>query len=497
MSAAITARPRRSLRSRMLWRVLLPLAATWLIGGAASFSLAWLLAGRAFDRALLDDAYAIASNVGELNGALVLNLTPEDIQRVLYDREEREYFALYGAEGRRIAGTALLRPGTGPANGPGEFFDGLIDGAAVRIATLRGRASEPFTVVVAQTTNSRERLLRGLLVRSIAPQVVLLLLLGAYLSRQISRELVPIADLQRELGRRDSNDLDPISLRPISLDVERLRDAVNSLLARIERGVQAQREFAGNVAHELRTPLAGIRALAEYGLAHADPAAWREQLERIAASEGRASHLVDQLLALALADEARDSIRLERVRVDELVRGIVLSFMGRADAAGVDLGATGLDNAVEAWATPTLLEGVLNNLIDNALRYGRGEPVARLTVALEQGEQRVRVAVTDNGPGLEREQQGQLPLRWSQGMAGVRLGAGAGLGLAIASRYAALMGGALELGAASDGGGLRAALTLVSALPAGHDAAAAPRDPLASASTLDGGPATRSPARQR
>jgi two-component system, OmpR family, sensor histidine kinase TctE len=329
---------------------------------------------------------------------------------------------------------------------------------------------------VAQTTNSRDRLLRGLLVRSIAPQLLLLLLLGAYLSRQISRELAPLDHLQRELGRRDSGDLDPIALQPISLDAERLRDAVNSLLARVARGVQAQREFAGNVAHELRTPLAGIRALAEYGLAQADPAAWKEQLQRIAASEERASHLVDQLLALALADESRDSVRLERVRVDELVRRIVLSFMARADSAGVDLGAMGLDHPLEAWATPMLLEGVLVNLIDNALRYGRGEPDARLTVAVEQEASRVCISVSDNGAGLDPDQQARLSLRWRQGMAGIRLGEGAGLGLAIAARYAALMAGTLRLETSREGRGLRAVLALGAAAPAERaaDAASAP-----------------------
>ena len=213
----------------------------------------------------------------------------------------------------------------------------------MRLATLRNDGPPPFFVVVGQTTQSRTQLLRSLLVRSLAPQVLLLLLLGAYLRHQIHRELQPLALLQRELDRRDSSDLGPVALPALSHDVERLRDAVNGLLARIERGVQAQREFAGNVAHDLRTPLAGIRALAEYGLARGDPEISRQQLKSIVASEERASRLVEQLLALALADEARDSVKLEVVQVDELVRRILLGFVPRADAAGVDLGATGLD----------------------------------------------------------------------------------------------------------------------------------------------------------
>jgi two-component system sensor histidine kinase TctE len=488
VTAAAAPGTRRSLRSRLLWRVLLPLGATWLVGGGASFSLSWVLAGRAFDRALLDDAYAIAANIGEAQGALVLNLTPGEIRKVLFDSEEREWFAVYDGAGRVLASTAALQPSARRPEAASEFSDASLDGVGVRSATLRGRAGQPYTVVVAQTTNSRDRLLRGLLVRSIAPQLLLLLLLGAYLSRQISRELAPIDHLQRELGRRDSSDLDPIALQPISLDAERLRDAVNSLLARVARGVQAQREFAGNVAHELRTPLAGIRALAEYGLAQAEPAAWKEQLQRIAASEERASHLVDQLLALALADESRDSVKLERVRVDELVRRIVLSFMARADSAGVDLGAMGLDHPVEAWATPMLLEGVLVNLIDNALRYGRGEPTARLTVAVEQEASRVRISVSDNGPGLDAEQQARLSLRWRQGMAGIRLGQGAGLGLAIAARYAALMAGTLRLETSREGRGLRAVLVLGTAAPTERaaDVLAAPPE-----RTAQGAPASR------
>ena len=301
----------------------------------------------------------------------------------------------------------------------------------MRLATLRSEGTPPFFVVVGQTTQSRAQLLRSLLVRSLAPQALLLLLLGAYLRHQIHRELQPLALLQRELDRRDSSDLGPVALPAPSHDVEAtLRDAVQfGLLARIERGVQAQREFAGNVAHDLRTPLAGIRALAEYGLARGDPEISQQQLKSIVASEERASRLVEQLLALALADEARDSIKLETVQVDELVRRILLGFVPRADATGVDLGATGLDTPTTAYASTALLEGVLANLIDNALRYGRSGASATLTVELARRDGMVEVAVIDDGAGLDERQRQQPPRRWERGATEPReLGDGAGLG---------------------------------------------------------------------
>jgi two-component system sensor histidine kinase TctE len=450
----------RSLRSRLLWRVLLPLAATWSIGSAVAFSLSWVLAGRSFDRALLDDAYAIAANVGERDGVLALKMSPRELDNVLFDREEKEYFSVNERSGRVLASNADLSSIPARAMRSGSFADANLQGEVLRVAALHSDGAIPFTVVVAQTTFSRNRLLAGLLERSLLPQVGLLLLLGAYLWRQISRELMPLGDLQRALEQRHSSDLEPVAGEPISSDVEKLRDAVNSLLARVGQGVQAQREFAGNVAHDLRTPLAGIRASAEYGLAHNEPATWRRQLESIVQSEERASRLVDQLLALALADEARDSVKLEPLRMDELVRRILLPFVARADAAGIDLGAEGLDTPTLALASPILLEGALTNLIDNALRYGRGGSPPTLTVAIEQRAPHVLISVTDTGPGLDPKQREQLKRRWAQGVAGVKLGAGAGLGLAIASRYAELMGGSLQLEVGPGGRGVRAVIAL-------------------------------------
>jgi len=131
----------------------------------------------------------------------------------------------------------------------------------------------------------------------------------------------------------------------------------------------------------------------------------------------------------------------------------------------VDLGAVGLDSPVQAQGSVALLEGLLNNLIDNALRYGRPPDGAlpRVTVELRREAHEVELSVSDNGPGMALTHREVLLRRWAQGEAGVKLGEGAGLGLAIVARYAALLGGRLELGTAAEGSGLRASLAVAEA----------------------------------
>ena len=237
---------------------------------------------------------------------------------------------------------------------------------------LRQEDPNGHSVVIAQTTRGRAALIQRLLLYTLVPQLLLLALLAVWLWRGIRSDLRPLVDLQEALDRRDADDLAPVPVVRTSREVEGLGDAVNSLFERLGHSVQAQRQFAGNVAHELRTPLAGIRALADYGLAHPDPAVWREQLERVARSEARASHMVDQLLAIALADEAHATQQRAPVHLAELVEQTVLRHLARADARGVDLGARGIEEGagVVVQSNAALIEGVLDNLIDNALRYG-------------------------------------------------------------------------------------------------------------------------------
>jgi two-component system sensor histidine kinase TctE len=452
-----------SLGTRLARHVVLPLVLTWALGTAVALSVSSYFVAQAFDRSLLDDAYAVAAHVQLDHGVLGLSLSPVEMSTLLFDQRESEYFAVFDRDGRLIAGHGALRAPALPEGSAYGFADIRLRGRDLRAVSLRRTHPAAFTVVTALTNNSRNELLDRLLTYSAAPQLLLLGLLVWWLRQAIRRDLLPLARLQDAVNRRDANDLTPIANATASgtstREVEHLGSAINSLLARLDSSVAAQREFAGNVAHELRTPLAGIRAQAEFALAHPDPAVWREQLQGIVRSEARASHQVDQLLALARADEARTSLKLGVVALDAIVRDVLLRFMPRADAAGVDLGAVGLETPARVWADAALIEGLLGNLLDNALRYGTA-PEPRVTVALTPQSGGIALSVTDNGPGVSAEEASSLTGRGVQGAAGQQLGQGAGLGLAIVQRYAELLGADFSIGNVPHGTGLQATVVL-------------------------------------
>jgi two-component system sensor histidine kinase TctE len=186
---------------------------------------------------------------------------------------------------------------------------------------------------------------------------------------------------------------------------------------------------------------------------------WRSELEGIAQAEQRASRTVDQLLALARAAEGDIALSLQPLSLDALVRDVVLRWLARADALGVDLGAQGLDSPVQVRGHAGLIEGLLNNLLDNALRYGRGEP-AQITVSLRQEGDFAVLQVADNGPGMDAALTTHVQQRWAQGAPGLTLGQGAGLGLSIVARYVQLLDGRLAMGSATPGPGLEVTVSL-------------------------------------
>jgi two-component system sensor histidine kinase TctE len=381
----------------------------------------------------------------------------------LFDQSERLYFAVFSKDDRFLAGHAGLPMPQLDDLKNFTFTEIAFNNKTLRAVVLMRQVPQAFKVVVAQTTYSQVAFFQRLLVLSMVPQLLLLLGLAWWLRRKIQQDVQPLTDLQNAVALRDVRDLKPVFVSNRSAEMQDLSEAINALLLRIDKGVRSQKEFAGNVAHELRTPLAGMKALTDYALSQSDPAVWREQLEKMAASQERASHLMNQLLAIALVQEAQESMA-ETVKLDEVIRNSIMRHLHRADALGIDLGASGLDErgAVSVLAQRALIEGVIDNLIDNAFRYGLtpAGTARRVTVELFSNPSlgQCGVWVHDNGPGIEPLRRQRLMQRWVHGEEGPALQNGSGLGLAIVSEYARIMGAQLFLETADHGRGLKAGL---------------------------------------
>lgn len=463
-SAVSAAKSAPLLRNRMLRHVLLPLIVTWLCGTAVMLGVAQDFTGRVFDRTLLDHAHALSSRLKlEPDGQVKLDLSAQELDTVLYEPVEMVVFSILNSNGQPLIG-AELKDAFLPSYFQ-EYRYGYLryQQRSMRSIALRHSiADKKFFVVVAHTTQARNQLVQRLMWFGSLPVFLMLIPLTIWLWDRIERDLQPLAQLHDALLVRDANDLSPLEVASNSREVQQVGKALNDLIDRLDRNIAMQREFAGNVAHELRTPLAGIKAMAEFGLAGQDPSVQREQLAHIVSSTERAGRLVNQLLDLAMLDEDQVTLHIVNVDMAELVRQTVLRHLDKADAHGVDLGAQGLDES-EAFgcsvqADTALVTGLLDNLIDNALRYG-GSTVT-VAVAVNWQTTMCSISVEDDGPGIPAAVRTAMMQRSTQGDDGELLGQGAGLGLFLVARYARLLGSHLQLDSGEAGRGLKASVWL-------------------------------------
>jgi two-component system sensor histidine kinase TctE len=452
-----------SLKFRLMRHVLLPLALVWLLGTMLSTAIANYFVQQAFDRSLLDDAYMVAGHVklkaGHTTG-LDFNISPTELQSLLFDQSESVAFALFREDGSLLAGhPGLTTPSVIRSSGNSIEFENIVfQGSTMRAVVLRQEQPATFTVVIAQTALSRTQLLKNLLAYTLIPELLLLVLIGAWLRWIIGKDLQPLTELMQLVQTRKGSDFSPLQVNTSTRDLENLGNAVNAMLGRIEAGLKAQKEFTGNVAHELRTPLAGIRALAEYGLESSQTNLLQSQLRKIRESSIRASHLTDQLLALAIADEADIEMKAEWVSLNELITSAIVARSAIAREMNIDLGATGIESDCPVWGSQVLIEGLLNNLLDNAMRYG--QPVnggaQEVTVSVMRTADGVNMKVSDNGPGIAMEDREKILKRGVKGANNDGSNKGMGLGLSIVKRYAELLDAQFWLENSTKGPGLEA-----------------------------------------
>jgi two-component system sensor histidine kinase TctE len=443
----------RSLHRQLLLWLLLPQVVLWGVAAFGAYRLATRHADELVDASLLQSARALARQIQPTANGLFVDLPPsaQDILSVNpADPQERVIYQVSSPPGQLLLGDARLPPPPGrPRLGEPVFFDATL-GEPVRVVSLDlrlGAAGAPdaaLRVQVARSSAPRELLARRMLLDTALPLSLLVALMSVGVWAGIRKGLKPLAELQAQMEGRRADALDPVQLQAAPPEVRALAGAVNELLGQVQDNLATQRRFISDAAHQLRTPLAGLKSQTELALeaagAAADPAL-HARLQRVHESALRAARLVSQLLALARAEpEAASAQGWAAVDCAGLVREVTADWVPRALAAGCDLGAEIVDEGLSVQGVALLLREALVNLIDNAVRYaGRG---AAITVRLRRVGDDVWLDVEDNGPGLAPELRGRAFERFVRGST---TGEGCGLGLAIVREIVEHHGGSAAL----------------------------------------------------
>ncbi|MEQ1805411.1 MAG: ATP-binding protein, partial [Burkholderiaceae bacterium] len=339
---------------------------------------------------------------------------------------------------------AMVEPGA--ALRPG-FLTVQIDGTAWRMFAAQG-AQRDVQVLVGEQLESRADILWAVLRSMLWPQALALPLLGLAAWWAVRQGVRPLQRLRGTLAARAPSATGTIEMHDVPSEMAPMLDALNQLFLRIATMLDLERRFTADAAHELRTPIAAIRAQAQVALGVANEAARRTALERTLQGCDRASHLVDQLLMVSRLD-AQASHDFEALDLSELVRGVAAELAPQAirNQQTLELDAP---QPCRVRGNPTLLAVLARNLIDNAVRYSPAG--ATVAVRVQAQAERVSFCVHDSGPGLTEPQRQRLGERFFR-VAGSGQG-GSGLGWSIVRRIAQVHAAQLHVESAAALGGL-------------------------------------------
>lgn len=448
-----------SLRRQLLAWLLVPLLGWSLAGSVLAYLLAAHFATAAYDRVLYGAILDLAKQIRAGDAGLQLDLPPAAREMFEWNEADRVYYRIALEDGRVVSGEAQL-PAPPKALRPGhaQFYDGTHAGSPVRVAalwtTLSGLPGQPRLVIqVAETLDARQDIARQILLATLLPESLLALLAAGALWVGVSHGLAPLARLREEIARRSDQDLSPIPEQRAPAEVRPLAHAVNALLSRLEVALTAQRRFVANAAHQLRTPLAGIRTQAEIALRQSDPEELAHTLAQLRSGTERTTHLLNQLLSLARLEpgDARAHPQVE-MDLSEAARATTALWVPQALRRGIDLGFEGAGVDLTVAGDRLLLEELLGNLIENALVHGPG--TTRVTVAAAALGGAPVLSVEDDGPGVPPGERSRLFERFERGRTSGQV-RGSGLGLAIVREIATLHAARVSMGQGAQGRGTR------------------------------------------
>lgn len=455
----------RSLKHQMLLSLSLPLVFFVVADSVLSYYVTQHYVNETYDRWLTDSAKSLIQEIRVRQDMVSVELPPVALEMFKWDEEDKIHFKIVSAEYALLAGDAIVPdpPLQVEDWSVPVVYDASLNGEPARVVSIRielRSGAEPVFVCVAETKNKRRTMMRDFLLVDLVTQLLLVMLTGFYLLAGTRHGLQPLQVLAGQVARRSPRDLSPISDIETFIEVRTLTDTINDLLGQLRQAVETQNRFIANAAHQLRTPLAGLKIQAERVLREPGAIAYAPALLQIRDCADRLSHLTSQLLVLAKSEPIKGGSELEPVDLHGLSREICMEWAPLALQRQMELAFDGPGHPVLVAGDATLLRELLGNLLDNAIRYGfeRGN----VSVVLQEWPQ-PKLTVSDDGPGIPDSEIGRVFERFYR----LGPGTGCGLGLAIVKEIADLHRARIELGRGEQGSRGTRIEVAFPALPAG------------------------------
>jgi two-component system sensor histidine kinase TctE len=435
----------RSVFGEIVDWTLAPLLILWPVSMAIQYFFAYSIADGAYDRELRDSVHAVSKQLSYDAGQLVVNDAAAAAVILRADDDDLTFYQVRDRRNALAGGEAALSPvDFTPEMEPHKvyFRDDRIPGHELRVAYTFAQVpgmSGAALVQVGETVRKRSRLASEIIGDVLAAQFLIVPVALLFVWLGLTRGVAPLNDLTAAIRGRRPGDLAPIDEAGAPEEVRPLLGAFNELLVRLDASLRAQQRFVADAAHQMRTPLAGLKMQAEIAMRQRDPVNLQHAMRQIVASADRTAHLINQLLALARADsDAPPALR--PLDLDSLARDVAREWVARAQEKDIDLGfeATG----APAWVdgNVALLRELLANLVDNAIRYTPAGGRVTVRVAADDG---VLLEIEDTGIGIPEADRELVFERFYR-----VLGTGAegsGLGLPIVRGIAHLHGASVAL----------------------------------------------------
>jgi two-component system sensor histidine kinase TctE len=436
---------RRSLLGEILDWMLAPLFLLWPMSVAITYVVAINLADAPHDQALTTALAVLSDGIKtEANGQYSVQLSNAALLALRAQSESGIFWKITDRDNQIIAGDRNLPT---PAkikldtlNPNVHFSDDTSGGFKLRLAYkwfTPNPTHQPLFIIVAEGIESRTALANDIIKGVIIPQFLVLPVAALLIWFGLSRGVAPINALQKRLRARRPDDLSEIDMQSTPSEITPLVSAMNDLLARLSGNIQTQRRFVADAAHQLKTPLAGLRMQAELALKSAPNDDIVLNLKQIVRGTEQATRLINQLLLLATAEKL-DQIKPQPIDLQVLAETTTQQWVSQALAQHIDLGFEAHeDPAIQVMGQPILVAELINNLVDNALNYVGVS--GHVTVSVHRLSEYALLTVEDNGPGIPNIERERVFDRFYRVLGTGKQGSGLGLAIVkeIAQRHQA------------------------------------------------------------